>query len=164
MQIGREPTPRRILKPQPVRVVTIDPLADIGAKRQNDQSAPFLCRHLDREKRRIVNDDAYFFHRRDQKIAVVLAFQHAGEQPHQFGTPDRATEIVPSAVGGDADVEVAAKRRIPPLYRWPPGRIDALRRRRQRIERMTAGARLFHLLSLRHGYPWPSAIWHDLGT
>jgi hypothetical protein len=42
------------------------------------------------------------------------------KQLDQRQPPDRRLEVVPSPVGGDAHVEIAAKRRVPKVDGWRP--------------------------------------------
>src|SRR6266852_194798 len=121
MEIGLEPAGAGLrLEPQRMLAPAGDPIVDIGAKAQRSTLPAALDRELDREKRRVLDDEAAFLDRRHQKILVVLPFEDGGEQLHQRRPPDRGPEIEPGAVGGDAHVEIAAERRIPQVDRRRP--------------------------------------------
>ena len=97
-----------------------DPIVDIGAEVEHPAGRLFLDIKLDREERRILDLDAALLNGRDQEILFALALEHRGEQLDQRRPADRRLEIEPGAVGGDAHVEIAAKRRIPALDRRRP--------------------------------------------
>ena len=98
-----------------MRKIAGHPIIDIGAEPQ--QAAVFvpIPDHLDGEKRRVIDANADFLHRSDQKVFAVLAFQDRGEQPHQRRPADRRSHVKPRAVAGDSHVQIAAKRRIPQM-------------------------------------------------
>ena len=109
------------LEAQRVRRSACHPVVDIGAEVEHP-ARRLILRHckLDGQERRVVDLDAALLHRRDQKVFVALALEHRGEQLHQRRPADRRLQVEPGAVGGDAHVEIAAKRRVPPLDRRRP--------------------------------------------
>src|SRR5262245_63938123 len=91
------------------------PVVDVGAEMQHPAAISLLGLKLDREERRVLDDDAALLDWRDQKVFVPFPLEDRGEELHQRRPPDRGLEIEPGAVRRDAHIEVAAKRRLPLL-------------------------------------------------
>src|SRR6266545_98713 len=72
---------------------------------------------LDGKEWRVFDGDPAFLDRGDEEILVAFALEDRGEELHQRRPSDRSLEIEPGAVRRDAHVEIAAKRRIPPVHR-----------------------------------------------
>ena len=87
---------------------------------QNLSRSILIDSELNGHERHIVNDDAAFLHRSDEKVLISLSFEDGSEQLDQGRTSDRGLEIEPSAVRRDAHIEIAAERRIPKVDGWRP--------------------------------------------
>src|SRR5437764_2416686 len=113
MDIRLEPSGRRLrLEAQRMTGPAADPVIDIGAKMQEAAAGFVLDVELDREKRCVIDGDAAFLHRRDQKVLVALALEYGSEQPDQCGPSDRGLLVEPGAVRRDPHVDVAAVGRV----------------------------------------------------
>ena len=93
-------------------------VVDMGAEAQH--LLPALARggHFHGEERRVVDLDADLLHRRHQIVAAVrIVAQDRRKQLHHPLSPDRRAEIVPGAVAGDAQIDIAAELRVPQMHR-----------------------------------------------
>ena len=96
--------------------IDFDGFLDIGEK-DNRLFLPGIADfHVDDQKRAVVHLDAHFFHRIDEKIFVAFPFQNRSEQIDHGLTPDGPAFVVPDAVAGDAQVDIAAEWRIPEMH------------------------------------------------
>src|SRR5262245_14396826 len=106
-----------------------DPVVDVGAEVEDVARRPIRNLEFDREERRVVHRDAALLDRRDQKIPVAFTLEYGSKQLDQRGPADWRLHVEPGAVGRDPHVEIAAKRRIPQVYRrrtpgaFAPGRL-----------------------------------------
>src|SRR5262249_35900689 len=117
VEIGLEPAGLRFaLEAQRMIAPACHPVVDVGAEMQHLAMISLLGLKLDREERRVFDDDPAFLDRRDQEVFVPFPLEDRGEELHQRRPPDRGLEIEPSAVRRDAHIEVAAKRRIPQMH------------------------------------------------
>ena len=147
VEIGLEPAGLSLaLEPQRVIAVARHPVVDVGAEMQHPAVIGLLGPELDREERRVVDDDPAFLDRRDQEVFVPFPLEDRGEELHQRRPPDRSLEIEPGAVRSDAHIEVAAKRRIPQMHRRRPFAHGVPRHARDGVQPAPC---LFRLL--RHG-------------
>ena len=89
------------------------PVTDIGHEFQPG-------RHgfkIHRDERRVIDLDPDLFHRSNQIVVIALAPDDPRKQADQFDPPDRCAKVKPGPVAGDAHVDIAAKRRVPQMYR-----------------------------------------------
>src|SRR5262245_961996 len=93
------------------------PVVDIGAEAQQPAARVVLYPHFYGHEGRIIDPDADFLDRRDQKMLAVLTLKDSGEQPHQRRAANWRSQIEPRTITGDSHVEVAAKRRVPQMHR-----------------------------------------------
>ena len=70
-----------------------------------------------RQKWCVVHADAPFLDRSDQiMMPVLVAAQDGGKQSDQGFALEGSAFVIPSAVAGDAQIHVAAERRVPAVY------------------------------------------------
>ena len=103
----------------PQRVVGTKHCKVVGAgrKRQVLRDAAAIGVEVDGQKRGVVDNDSDFLDRGYEEIGIALALKDRGEEFHQGRPTDRRAEVVPGAVPRDADVDVAAKGRVPKMDR-----------------------------------------------
>ncbi len=75
MQIRRQAAIGGGLESQAVGGIARHPVVDIGAEAQEPAVLTGLLCHLDRQERRVVDDDADLLHRGHEKVLAVLALQ-----------------------------------------------------------------------------------------
>src|SRR5262249_1859814 len=146
MQIGSQAAGALLqLKAQRVLGSAGHPVVDVSAKMKRLARSGCLEPQLDRHEWHVIDRDSALFDRSHKEVAVTFALKYGREQFDQGGPPDWGLEIVPSSVGGDPHVEVAAERRIPQVHRRKTAcRFCGTRKRVERYRRMPF---------LRHGLP-----------
>src|SRR5690606_33024724 len=92
-------------------------LAKIGDEGEDLLTPLALCPQVHRHEGRVIDGDANLLAGGDEEIPIPLALQDRGEKLDKGGSADRRAEIVPRAVAGDADVEIAAEGRVPEMHR-----------------------------------------------
>ena len=88
-------------------------IPDIGGEGQVLSPARALHIHQHGDERDIFDDDAHLLARRDKDKAVRVLTQNGREQPDEFLAADRRALMEPGAVARDANVDIAAVRRVP---------------------------------------------------
>ena len=89
----------------------------VGLERERLVGAAAFGLEIDGDKGGIFDLDADLFDRRDQEIIVIFTDQNRRKEFHQPHAANRGALIEPGAVAFDLHVQIAAKRRVPLLYR-----------------------------------------------
>ena len=93
-----------------------DGFADIGEEDDFLAGAGVDDFHVHGEKGAILDLDSHFLDWIDEKIRIPFPLEDRGEEIDHGLAADRPAFMVPNAVPGDAQVDVAAKRRIPKMH------------------------------------------------
>src|SRR5262245_62571051 len=102
MEIRLEAAGRRLqLETKRMAEARRDPIVHIGPEFKNAARIALRDFHFDGKKRRIVDDNSDFFHRRNQEMLVTFPLKYGSEQLDQSRTPDRRFLIKPGPIGSD---------------------------------------------------------------
>ena len=93
-------------------------VSDIGFEYQHLPGIPASAVEIDSDEGCIFDFDAQFLDRCYQVVfAIGIAAQNRGEEIHHALTAYRGTFMIPTAIAGNANVDIPAQGGIPLMYR-----------------------------------------------
>src|SRR5689334_13108837 len=92
---------------------SLNPVVNIRPETQPLAGSLLSDRQFDRGKGRVLDGYADLLGRSHKNVPLRVLVQNCREEPHELRPADGCAAIIPSAVAGDAHIDLAAKWRVP---------------------------------------------------